>query len=271
MLQDFLEKTTQPILLFNLFSQDTGMNLSVVLPVYEEEDNLVRNTLKIRDHLESKLPSLSYEIIIAEDGSQDQTPSLARKLSKENKNIFYLHRKERKGRGNALKRSFREAQGDIISYMDIDLASDLKNFSDLIGQIKDKGFDIAVGSRLLPQSEVERGPLRSFFSHCYNWLIRFLFNSEVRDHQCGFKAIKNDSYQKISNLRSDHWFWDTELIIKGQLEGFRIKEVPVTWKNRGPSKVRLIKDVLHLSKKIVGLFYFLKIEPLVPTNQEVEN
>lgn len=169
--------------------------------------------------------------------------------------MVHLHSDERQGRGRALNRAFKASHGDILGYIDVDLATDMKHVKELIQSIRD-GYDFATGSRMLPESNVKRSLKRGFASKGFNFLTRIFLGSRLYDHQCGFKAFKRESLFKIMDTVKDtHWFWDTELFVRGQRSGFKVREFPVEWKHSGTTKVNLVKDVFGMGSQILRLWY----------------
>ncbi len=232
------------------------VEVSLVLPAYNEAKRLRDSVDKVAARL--RTISHSFEIIIAEDGSTDGTGRIAKELAVKYPYVRHMHSDTRLGRGKALNRAFKVARGAIIVYMDVDLATDLIHLEDLIGFIR-AGYDIATGSRLLKGSDVKRSITRSVFSKCYNSMARLILKSELRDHQCGFKAFRRDSLFAILNeVKDEHWFWDTEILIRAQRAGYRIKEFPVRWRCSTDTKVDMKRDILGMGYQILRLRRELK-------------
>ena len=210
--------------------QGQSLEVSVVLPAYNEANKLETAVAETAKALEGF--ARSYEIIIAEDGSTDGTDEIAAALSERYKFVKHLHREKRLGRGVALKNAFRNCNGEILVYMDVDLATNIGQLKSLVKAVEEEEFDLAVGSRLLSESKVARSRTRNIASKGYNFLVRALLGSKVRDHQCGFKAFKREALMPLLNeVAASHWFWDTELLVKAFRRDFKIKEIPVEWKS----------------------------------------
>jgi len=228
----------------------------IVLPVYNEEKELEANTLKIRNFILGKLSPVDFEIQIADNGSTDKTSEIGRQLATQYKEIS-LFRLEEKGRGRAVKEAWREGEADIFSYMDIDLSTDLKHLSALINAIE-AGFDIAIGSRLLPSSKVlGRSLKREILSRGYNFLIKILFGTHFSDAQCGFKAVNLKAAKELlPKIVDNEWFFDSELLIMGEKSGFKIYEEPVAWTDNPGSTVRVLKTVTGDLRGLLRLFFY---------------
>ena len=143
--------------------------VSVVLPAYNEADKLEDAVTKISQAL--KETDYTYEIVIAEDGSTDGTAERSEELTQKYPFVRHIHREKRLGRGTALNNAFSQCRGEVFVYMDLDLATDLKSLRPLIDAITVEGYEFSTGSRMLPESKVERSLRRSISSKSYNFLV----------------------------------------------------------------------------------------------------
>lgn len=231
-----------------------GVELSAVIPVYNDRKALERA-------IPESIGALSriterFELIIAEDGSTDGSAEFVRK--QEDSRIRLLHSDERLGRGNALSRACRDAQGGIFCYYDVDLATGMEHLPDLIGAIRE-GCDIATGSRLLPSSMTDRSGSREFASRGYNALVRGMLKSRLHDHQCGFKAFNRQRLLALlPSVRAGHWFWDTEVLVRAERAGYRIREFPVRWQEGEGTTVRGT-DVWTMGIAVLRLWWQLHV------------
>jgi glycosyltransferase involved in cell wall biosynthesis len=234
-------------------------SVSVVLPAYNEATTLEAAVEKATQTLNEF--AHSYEIIIAEDGSTDGTDKLATALAEKHPFVKHIHREKRLGRGAALKNAFKQSSGEVLVYMDLDLATDMKHLKTLVDAVKIEGYDFATGSRLLSESKVKRSGARHLVSKTYNFMVRALLGSEVKDHQCGFKAFRREPLmQLIDEVGANHWFWDTEVLVRAYRRGYKIKEIPVSWKGGRETKVRLLQDSLNMGWQILSLWWHLKMQ-----------
>jgi len=233
----------------------------VVLPAYNEAAKIEKTVLVTAETL-SKVTD-RFEIIIAEDGSTDGTDRIASMLSKKYAYVIHLHSDERQGRGKALNRAFKAASGEVLCYIDVDLATDMKYLDKLVRAISVDGYDFATGSRIMPESDAKRPFKREFASRGYNHLVRLFLRSKLYDHQCGFKAFRRKAlFEILDEVENQHWFWDTELLVRAQHKGYRVLEFPVYWRHGGSSKVNLVKDVGGMGSEIFRLWgelYFPKL------------
>lgn len=230
--------------------------VSVVIPVYNDLPALqeaIPLSLKMLEGLFSR-----FEIIIAEDASTDGSAEYAASWQGKDTRIKHLHRDQRLGRGSALSIAALEAQGDIFCYFDVDLATDMNYLNKLISAIVE-GADIATGSRLLPDSDITRSISREIKSRGYNWLVHFILGSRLRDHQCGFKAFRRDKLVALlPDVQDTHWFWDTEILIRGQKKGYRIAEIPVLWRE-GPGTTVKTQDIWKMGRSILKLWWNIHV------------
>ena len=195
----------------------------------------------------------SFEIIIAEDGATDGTEKIAESLASEYPYVVHLHSDERLGRGTALNRAFKSAHGDILVYIDVDLATDMSHLSELINQIR-SGYDLATGSRMMPESDAVRSAKRGIASKGFNFLVRTILGSKLYDHQCGFKAFKRSVLlDLLDQVRDEHWFWDTEILVRAERAGYRVAEFPIRWRPGSSTKVDMKRDVVGMGLAILRL------------------
>ncbi|MEN6394985.1 MAG: glycosyltransferase [Methanoregula sp.] len=230
--------------------------VTAIIPVFNDRpalEHAIPQSLKVLAQITDE-----FEIIVAEDGSTDESAAFVREYEKKSSRVRLLHSDQRLGRGTALNRAIRAAQGSIVCYYDVDLATDMKHLSELIGAIR-LGADVATGSRLLPESDIRRTEGREIASRSYNFLVRFILGSRLFDHQCGFKAFNKTKILPIlSTIQSNHWFWDTELLVRAQRSGYIVKEFPVRWRAGKGTTVR-VKDIFGMGSSILRLWWQIHV------------
>ena len=216
--------------------------ISILLPAYNEAAQIEKCVQEVEAAVRSF--SKSYEIIVSEDGSTDDTDVVVSKMAKANPNLVLLHSNTRLGKGKAIKNALSSSKGKIIFFMDVDLATDLACLPKLLRVVKKSG-GMAIGSRHVKGSCVERRFIRTLFSLTYNLLVRLLFQDNVHDHQCGFKMMNREVAETVLNFsKSDGYFFDTEMIVRCKKLDLPVVEVAVRWteKNKGKSKVDPLRD-----------------------------
>ncbi|MEE2885096.1 MAG: dolichyl-phosphate beta-glucosyltransferase [Chloroflexota bacterium] len=229
-------------------------SLDIVVPVLNEERGLVSSINKLHAFATSHLSQFKWTILIADNGSTDSTKQLCIDLSSDLSNVDYIYLKQR-GRGRALKKAWLGSEADIMCYMDVDLSTDLVALPHLVSVLETGEYDLCIGSRLGSKSTVIGRKLkRELISRIYNLMIRMLFCTRFQDAQCGFKAVsKNAAGGLVPFVKDNAWFFDTELLILAEKNGYRIKELPVIWTDDPDSKVRILKTALEDLKGLARL------------------
>ena len=222
------------------------MDYSFVIPVYNEEKIIAESVDKLYDFL--RKTKKAFEIIIANDGSNDKTLEIAMKKSRQYKEVKIISNEQNRGRGSVLTKGFKMIKGRFGFYIDSDLSIDLSLFYCFIKEL-DSGADIVIGSKHLIDSEVEYSFVRRLVSRGYSTLAQRLFKIPIKDYQCGFKAFRKSVLDDVLNsVKNQGWFWDTEILIRSHLNGWKIREIPALVKESSEriSKVRLISDILSM-------------------------
>lgn len=224
---------------------------SVIIPAYNEEMVLAQAVERVATLLADVE---DFEIVIVEDGCTDYTPIVASELRTLYPNVHHIHSRVRLGKGRAVAEGIRAARGRVIVLMDADMATDpaeLLRFISLVGR---GDADIVIGSRYHEASRTRRSALRLAYSRAYNAAARVLLGSRVRDHQCGFKVFDGDAMRSVLPfVRSERFFWDTEVLAMAQWLGYRVREVPITWREGTASKVRLFRTPIEMFSALLRL------------------
>jgi glycosyltransferase involved in cell wall biosynthesis len=204
--------------------------------------------------LHDNFTGLEWRILVADNGSTDSTLDVAERLSQEYPRVDCVHL-DQKGRGRALRSAWLQSHADIVSYMDVDLSTDLRALPELVESIVDGGYDVAMGSRLAHGAVVkDRSIKREITSRGYVLLINTLFWTSFSDVQCGFKALTRATVDALIPLvRDNAWFFDTELLLLALHHGFKIREVPVLWSDDQDSRVKVISTVMEDIKGLLRL------------------
>ncbi|MCK9438952.1 MAG: glycosyltransferase [Patescibacteria group bacterium] len=235
------------------------MKIDFIIPVYNEEKLLKESITKLYNFLNSQNYSFFWQIIIAINGSSDNSEKIAREISGDKiKNIIT----KRQGKAHAIRLAIDKSSADYIIYMDVDLAVSLDNINDLLPNIY-SNYDLVIGSRFLSSSKRNRSIIKELSSKIYILLSKIVLKHNFSDLQCGFKAIKRSSFDKVAELIEDrNWFFDTELLIFFQRKNFKIKEIPVDWSEnryiKRKSKIILFNDSIKFTKKLFKLKKRLK-------------
>lgn len=238
---------------------NTGLReatVEVIVPVYNEQDDLAASIERLDEYLSSTLP-YEYRITIADNASTDNTWTIAQELTRTYPRVSAIHLPQ-KGRGRALKQAWLASSATVVAYLDVDLSTDLNGLLPLLAPLVSGHSDLAIGTRLARGSRVVRGPKREFISRTYNLILRTSLGADFSDAQCGFKAIRSDVAAELLPLvEDDGWFFDTELLVLAQRAGLRIHEVPVDWVDDPGSTVDIVAtardDLLGVWRLLRGL------------------
>lgn len=241
------------------------MRLNITIPCYNEEKILNNNVIELFNFLNKNIVEDDWQIIIADNGSNDQTAKIAQELSKKFKQIKYLFI-PKKGKGRAIKLSWQKFKADVYIFMDADLSTDLKALPELINSIKNENYDLAIGSRFHKKSKTSRIIIRKFVSYGYQLIKKIILGSKISDLPCGFKAVNKEIIKKIvPKIKDNEWFFDSELLLLSEHFGYQIKEIPIKWEDirekQDRSRVKVVslslkyfKNILELKKRIKKLY-----------------
>ncbi|MFC4585504.1 bifunctional glycosyltransferase family 2/GtrA family protein [Sphaerisporangium corydalis] len=217
--------------------------VEVVVPVHNEQRVLAQSVQRLHDHLTRTFP-YGFRVTIADNASTDATWDIATGLAGRLPHVRAVHLDE-KGRGRALRQVWARSDADVVSYMDVDLSTDLTAFLPLVAPLLSGHSDLAIGTRLARASRVERGPKRELISRAYNLLLRSTMGARFSDAQCGFKAVRTEIAQALlPAVEDEEWFFDTELLLLAERHGLRIHEIPVDWVDDPDSRVDVLRTAL---------------------------
>ncbi|WP_082399348.1 glycosyltransferase [Gordonia phthalatica] len=217
--------------------------LDVVMPVYNEEDDLEASVRRLHRHLVDTVP-YPARITVADNASTDATLAIAQRLAAELPGVRAVHL-DLKGRGRALNEVWRDDDAEVVAYCDVGLSTDLNALMPLIAPLISGHSDIAIGTRLSHSSRVVRGAKREFISRSYNLILRTAMRARFSDAQCGFKAMRTDVARTLLPYVEDTgWFFDTELLVLAERVGLRIAEVPVDWIDDPDSSVDIVSTAV---------------------------
>lgn len=237
------------------------MKIEITIPVLNEEATISEKIRDLHNYIKNHLQGIgTISIIIADNGSSDSTEAKALALTTEFNHVKYL-RLEQRGVGRALKASWTNSNADIIGYMDLDLATDLKHIRPALDALIFNGADIVTGSRLAPGSKViGRSRLRNFTSVCFNMLVKRVFQTSFSDGMCGFKFLKRTTLKNLmdAGAQSDGWFFATQVLVVGEHLNYKVADLPVTWTDDPNSKVKIVKLSIEYIKQIIQLKKTLK-------------
>jgi dolichyl-phosphate beta-glucosyltransferase len=222
--------------------KNENIKLSVVIPAYNEESNILSTLQDISEYLDKQ--SYGYEIIIVDDGSTDKTADIAGSCAKLFNSFTLLKNIKNQGKGYSVKRGVLAAGGEYVLFMDADNATRICQVDKLMDLLKE-GCDVAMGSRRVVGAEIGISqPIhRIALGNIYIMLSAALLGTTVRDYNCGFKLYTKDAARLLFNrLTRNDWSFDSELIYLISKLGLKAKEVGIIWQDKKTSKVRPLRD-----------------------------
>jgi glycosyltransferase involved in cell wall biosynthesis len=214
--------------------------VEIVIPVYNEEVVLEKSITTLREYLLEHFP-YRWKITIANNASIDGTLEIARRLEATYPDVQVCHL-DQKGRGRALRTAWSQSEADVVSYMDVDLSTNLQSFLPMVAPIITGHSELSIGSRLAKGARVTRQWKREIISRIYNLIIKLFFWNNFTDAQCGFKAARTSVIKEMLPLiENQNWFFDSEMLLLAEEKGYRIYEVPVDWIEDLDTRVKIVK------------------------------
>ena len=214
--------------------------VDVVIPVLNEAHVLETSVRTVREFLGDRMP-FDWRVVIVDNGSTDGTKEVAERLAATYSDVQFRHLEQR-GRGRALRHAWMQSDADVMCYTDVDLSTELAALPKLVAAIQHEGYDVVTGSRLMRESNTVRSYKRELISRCYNIFVRSVLLTSFSDAQCGFKAISRRAlHALVPQIEDESWFFDTELLVLAEKQGYRVKDVPVTWIEDDDSRVKILR------------------------------
>lgn len=235
---------------------ENDVYLSIVIPAYNEEKRIGNTLDNIINYLNKK--DYKSEIIVVVDGSTDSTMNVIKEFGRKDSRIKAIENKITRGKGYSVKKGMLETNGKFALFTDADLSTPINEVEKLIHWLE-KGYDVAIGSRSLKDSQVEihQPFVREFMGKIFNKIMSLLVCKGFKDTQCGFKCYKRHVINKIFSRQTIKGFaFDVEIILIAERHGFKVKEVPVRWLNSPHSKVSIIRDPLIMFCDLLRIKFY---------------
>lgn len=213
--------------------------LSVIVPSYNEEHRIEKTLGSISEFLQKQ--PYAHEILVVNDGSKDGTALVVQKLESSIANLKLIDNKENHGKGWVTKQGMLEASGDIRLFMDADNSTEISEVAKML-PFFEQGYDIVIGSRRIQGAKIalKQSVFRDFLGGVFRFIVHTLVPIGVTDSQCGFKAFSSRASAAIFPKQTIYrWAFDVEILALARRQGFKIKEVPITWINDAESHVKL--------------------------------
>jgi len=207
-----------------------GLRLSLVIPIYNEARRMPPFLESVRRCLDTRYGD-AYEVLAIDDGSHDESPEARAAGARDWAELRVIRHPANRGKGAAVRTGMLAARGDWLLFADADGATPIAEESKLAEAIR-SGADVAVGSRLVSESEVTRSRtwFRGAVGRAFAVAARRWLNLTVRDTQCGFKMFRREAGRELfSRSRESGYLFDLELLVLADRLGYRVAEVPVNW------------------------------------------
>jgi glycosyltransferase involved in cell wall biosynthesis len=226
------------------------MRILIAIPACNETPLLEKSIERLVSYIKESLSEESVHIIIAENGSTDETLTVANALARGNANVSVVSTGS-PGRGKALKEAWTKKEADVYLYIDADLPYELSILKEITDAIRN-GADVAVASRWAEGAKNSQVPYRQFGSKLYNRFLRFLFKTQLTDFQAGAKGINAKARNVLLRENNETgWFFDTLLLLEAERRGLSVVEIPA-----------VCVDQRHRLPVISGIIYFIQ-KPLM--------
>ncbi|HWP65709.1 MAG TPA: dolichyl-phosphate beta-glucosyltransferase [Candidatus Limnocylindria bacterium] len=224
----------------------------MVIPAYNEEAVLGETLRSVARHLTAG--GVAHELIVADDGSDDATVTVATALGRELPQLRVLSGPHR-GKGAAVRRGMLAAAGRWVLFMDADHATPIGEW-DKFAPVLAEGAAVVIGSRKTAGAQILRRqpPWREAAGRAFTWLANRILSTRVSDFTCGFKAFQQASARAIfSRQRVDGWGFDAEILFIAERLGYPIREVPVVWRDDAATKVRIARDAVRSFSELLAI------------------
>ena len=235
--------------------------LSVIIPAYNEEPNFKKGTIdQVPKYLEKQ--NYTYEILVVDDGSEDNTAKLAADFAKKHQNIKVINNPHQ-GKAETVKTGVLAANGKYILFTDFDQATPIWEIERLLPYFPE--YDIVIGSRQLTGAKREKEPLyRHLMGLGFNLIVQTFAVRGIWDTQAGFKCFKGDVAKKIFERLKVYGkgrkvkgalvtAFDVELLFIARKINYKIKEVPIVWHHMATTRVSPIKDSLRMLRDVIKI------------------
>ena len=218
------------------------IELSVIIPAYNEESRLPKTLESVYQYLKNR--GGSFEVVVVDDGSHDNTSDLVLEYGKEHPEVRLLSYQPNRGKGFAVRSGMMAAKGERMLIDDADGSSPIEEVARL-EQALANGADVAIGSRAKPDESREVKALlhRKFIGNTFNAIVQSLLLPGLYDTQCGFKLFKREAARDIFSVnRIDGFGFDVEVLYIAKMRSYKIEELAINWANMEGSKVNVLVD-----------------------------
>jgi len=227
--------------------------ISIVIPAFDEAERLGDSIRQILSFI--KRENLAAELIVVDDGSNDETAKIAEQTCAEFSDIDsrVIRYEPNRGKGFAVKTGLLQANGEVALFSDADLSTPIDELFKLVKPIQDGEYDVTFGSRALDRSLIgtHQPWRREQGGKVFNLLVRTLTGLPFWDTQCGFKAFNLQKFRPLLDLMTiDRFGFDVEFLYVANYKGLRLKEIPVRWDHCEGTKVSVFRDSQRMFNEV---------------------
>ncbi len=227
--------------------------LSIVIPAYNEEKRLLSTLDQICKYLSRQ--NYPYEVIVVDDGSTDNTLQIARDFANSNGHIVVLTNGQNMGKGCTVRNGMLSAKGEYVFFTDADLSTPIEELEKCLPYLINS-YDVVIGSRSLPGSVilVHQPWYREKMGKIFNFMVNMMLLNGIIDTQCGFKGFKREVVQKVfGRCKINGFSFDVEALYLSRKFNYKIKEIPIRWRNSTLSKVNPVKHSIQMFKDLLNI------------------
>jgi dolichyl-phosphate beta-glucosyltransferase len=228
--------------------------LSVVIPAYNEQNRLPSTLVRVSDFLKGW--GRPHEILVVDDGSRDATVARAREVG--GPSVTVVSNETNRGKGYSVRRGMLLARGERRLMTDADLSTPIEEVLPLLARM-DEGYDVVIASRAVSGAniEVHQPWYREGMGRVFNLFVRSLTRLDLEDTQCGFKLFSARAAEEaFGACRLDGFSFDVESLYVARRRGYRIAELPVTWRNDDATRVGVLRDSTRMFLDLLRIRWF---------------
>jgi len=225
--------------------------LSIIIPAFNEAGRLPSTLEQVGHFLSTR--RFTYEILVVENGSSDDTLHIAKSMVGKIKNLRVMH-EDIRGKGWAVRQGMLAAKGEYRFICDADLSMPIEDVLRFIPP-QLPNVPIAIASREAPGAvRYDEPEYRHRIGRAFNFLVRILLLKGLNDTQCGFKCFRADAAKKIFPLVTiQGWTFDVEALFIGRKLGYEIHEVPIHWYYKAQSRVKVLRDSFQMGLDLIKI------------------
>lgn len=226
-----------------MINQKEKIFLSVVIPAFNEERTIISTLNSIFSYL--KKQNYPFEVIVVNDSSRDYTRDLVLEFQKSFDNLILLDNEKNQGKGFGVRRGMFEAQGELAVFMDADNSTKIEEIAKALPFFEKNETEIVIASRRLKDSRISRAQpfFRKLTGEFFRIYTKILFGFPYDDTQAGFKIFNRKGREVFKYQTITRWSFDVELLWLAKKMGFRVKEIPIDWKDNPNTHVKMSQAI----------------------------